>query len=150
MPLAPLRVLSSPALGSAARTETKRSSPLARWGAAVAAVDDACFVVDAAGRVVSCSAAGAELLGRPVAQLAGRPLREAVTFIDFETGERSPAYESRVPPLLAISAVTLCRGIVRLQRTSGQLTLDVVSAPLRGSDGGVAGSISFIAAVLPR
>lgn len=145
MPLAPLRVVSAPA-----NAEPRRSSPLARWGATVAVADDACLVTDSSGRIVSCSAAAAQLLGCSVSALTGRPLRQAVTFVDFETGERSPAYEPRVPPLLAMSGATLSRGFVRLQVAGGQVTLDVVSAPLRGSDGGVAGSISFIARVLPR
>lgn len=143
MPLAPLRVVRP----TAERPPASPASPLARWGATVAAAEDGVLLLDTASRVVSVSPSGAALLGSSPAELIGRPLLDAVTFIDFEVGERDPGYASRVPPLLALRSASLARGIVRVDRPAGRVTLDLVSAVLRGSDGKAAGVISFLAPV---
>jgi PAS domain-containing protein len=143
MPLAPLRVLRE----DPDRPAVTPASTLARWGATVAAAEDACLLLDPAGRVVSVSPAGAGLLGQEQVGLLDRSLLEAVTFVDFESGGAAPAYTPRIPPLLACSADTLTRGIARVRTAAGPVTLDMVSAPLRRAQGQLVGSITFLARV---
>ncbi|MHB2021904.1 MAG: PAS domain-containing protein [Mycobacteriales bacterium] len=139
MPLAPLQVV---------RAEQARFlSPLVRWGQAVEAAEDACLLLDASGRIVAVSAAAMALLGCPREQSLGNRLLDSVAFLDFDTGEPAPSYASRVPPLLALSANSLARAIVRVKTAVGTRTLDVISTPLHASNGSLVGSLSFFAAV---
>lgn len=144
MPLAPLRVV---------RPDESRAlppaSPLARWGGAVAGAEDGCVVLDRGGWIVSISLRAAALLGADRRQLLGKHLLEVVPFVDFDSGGSDPAYAPRVPPLLALSAGTLARGIVRVQTQTGRRTLDIVAAPLLGTDGLIAGSLSFLSPITP-
>ncbi|HVA60900.1 MAG TPA: PAS domain-containing protein [Mycobacteriales bacterium] len=152
LPLAALRRVELPVSAvdrTPSRSNATASSPLSRWGSTVAAARDACLVLDAGGRVVSVSPACAELFGQSVDALIGRDLLDAVALVDFETGEAAPEYAARIPPLLVLTVVTLGRSLLRLERPAGRVTLDIISAPLRGNDGQVVGSISFLAEISP-
>jgi PAS domain-containing protein len=122
-------------------------SALARWGAAAAGAADAALVLDRTGSVVSVSAAAAGLLGRSRAEVLRRRLLDELPLVDFDTGARQPDYAGRIPPLAAMHAGSLMRGLLRVDRPAGRVTLDVISAPLRESDGAIVGSLSFLAAI---
>lgn len=113
----------------------------------MALADDACLLLDSSGRIVSISLAAAALLGCERVTALGNRLLDQVTFVDFHTGEPAPAYATRVPPLLALSADCLARGIVRVNTGAGRRTVDVVSAPVRGGNNRLVGSLSFLSAV---
>ncbi|GJG86170.1 hypothetical protein tb265_13510 [Gemmatimonadetes bacterium T265] len=71
-------VPSSPVIVSAPTSHTPAASraPATAW--VLDALDEALFLVDAAGRVTWCSARAEEMLAAPRDELAGRPVREAV------------------------------------------------------------------------
>src|SRR3954471_13508068 len=125
------------------------STPLARWSASVAAAHDPCLVVDAQGQVLSLSVSAAELLGCSDAGVIGRPLREVVDLVDFETGSSNPAHSSRTPPLAVLSNSNgLMRSLLRVRHRDGnRVTIDASAAPLHDVRGDVIGSLTFLAAV---
>ncbi len=134
---------------AAVAARSPQAGPLAAWAAPVATAHDACVLVDTGGRVVSLSEPGASALGCS-AHVAGRPLLDVVTLVDFETGDSHPDYAPRIPPLSALKFVTLVRGLLRVRQPDGRLvTLDAVAAPLHDAPGQVVGSVTFLAAVTP-
>jgi PAS domain S-box-containing protein len=152
MPLAPLRRVVLPAdplITPPGRGDGVAVSPLARWGSAVAGARDACLVLDQSGAVVSTSIAAAELLGQRAEFMVGRPLLSVINLVDFETGEPSPDYAPRIPPLRVLKAPTLLRGLLRIAHDGRRITIDAISAPLRAADDTVTGSISFLASITP-
>jgi PAS domain-containing protein len=125
----------------------RATSSLARWGTAAAGATEPVLVLDATGCVISVSAAAVALLGPSYDALLRRPLADQLTLVDFETGAQHPDYAPRIPPLLVLRSGSLLRGLMRLDRPAGRITLDVISAPLREADGTVVGSLSFLAAI---
>lgn len=122
--------------------------PLAAWATAVRSASEACVLLDTGAAVAAASPAFAELVGVPLAQLAGARLFDTVLrVLDFNGGLPVPAEEvSRVPPLLALSAGALARSLLRVRRPDGTcLTLDAVSSPLHAASGDdVEGSVTFL------
>lgn len=128
-------------------TSTPAPEPLAAWAAAIASATDLCVLLDARAALVAASVGFAQLVGAPVAELAGRPLfPEILQVLDFSDGAPvSSAELGRTPPLLALSAGVLARSLLRVRRADRTcLTLDAVSTPVAGRDGIVAGSVTFI------
>jgi PAS domain S-box-containing protein len=125
------------------------ATPLARWSASVAAAHDPCLVVDADARLLSLSAAAAELLGCSDQGVIGRPLLDVVDLVDFETGAGQPAYASRIAPLGVLqSGSGLTRSLIRVRHHDGtSVTIDAAAAPLHDVRGQVIGSITFLARV---
>ena len=124
------------------------STPLARWSASVAAAHDPCLVVDAQGQVLSLSVSAAELLGCSDAGVIGRPLREVVDLVDFETGTSNPDYSSRIAPLAVLTNSSgLMRSLLRVRHRDGsRVTIDASAAPLHDVRGEISGSLTFLAA----
>lgn len=122
--------------------------PLAAWAAAVRSASEPCVLLDTEAAVAAASAAFAELVGVPLAQLAGVRLFDTVLVVlDFNGGLPVPVEEvSRVPPLLALSAGALARSLLRVRRPDGTcLTLDAVSSPLHAASASVVqGSVTFL------
>jgi PAS domain S-box-containing protein len=135
-------------LGDNGRTPAA-STPLARWSASVAAAHDPCLVVDAQGQVLSLSVSAAELLGCSDAGVIGRPLREVVDLVDFETGSSNPDYSSRIAPLAVLTNSNgLMRSLLRVRHRDGtRVTIDASAAPLHDVRGDIIGSLTFLAAV---
>ena len=115
----------------------------------MAAAHDPCVVVDVQGQVLSLSASAAELLGCSDAGVIGRPFRDVVDLVDFETGSSNPDYAGRVAPLAVLTnANGLMRSLLRVRHRDGtRLTIDASSAPLHDVRGEIIGSLTFLAAV---
>jgi PAS domain-containing protein len=126
--------------------------PLAAWVAVASASPDACLVLDHRGRVAGCSEQAAELLGEMRQRMRGRVLvGDVIEVVDF-SAQAGPGdfYSMRIPPLMALASDMPARGLLRVRHGDGRrVTLDAVSAPLHGSGGHVAGSVSFLVAVTP-
>ena len=126
--------------------------PLAAWVAVASGSPDACLVLDHRGRVAGCSEQAAELLGESTQRMRGRVLvGDVIEIVDF-SAQAGPgdSYALRIPPLLALASEMPARGLLRVRHGDGRrITLDAVSAPLHGSNGHIAGSVSFLAAVAP-
>lgn len=137
--------------GRAATTTT----PLARWSASVASAHDPCLVIDPQGRVLSLSAAAAELLGCSDGGVIGRQLLDVIDVVDFESGGSSPEYATRVAPLAVLSAGGgggrgwgLMRSLLRVRHPDEQrVTVDASAAPLHDAHGDLIGSVTFLARV---
>lgn len=128
-------------LASGGSTETA----LGRWSAAAAAAQDGCLVLDPDGQIVSLSATAAELLDCSDGGVIGRRLIDVATLIDFDTGELSPDYAERVPPLAALNTGNIARSLIRVRhRDDSPVTLDVCGVPLHDAAGRIVGSLSFV------
>jgi PAS domain S-box-containing protein len=127
---------------------TGAATPLSRWSAAVAGAHDACFVVDAAGAVVSISVAAVELLGCGDGVVIGRPILDVVNPIDLDSGASHPEYAARLTPLAVLTEPGLARSFMRVRHPDGGVvTIDSSSAPVHDVNGRVLGSVTFIAAI---
>jgi PAS domain-containing protein len=126
-------------------------SSLSRWSAAVAAAQDACFILDRDGRVISISVAAIELIGYREAAVIGRHILEVVNLVDLESGGPRPEYAPRIPPLVVLNGPGLARSITRVRHEDDAIvTLDTSSAPIHDANGQVVGSISFLAPIPAR
>jgi PAS domain-containing protein len=124
----------------------KPDTSMARWSAAAAAAPDGCLVIDPAGRIVSLSAAAADLLDAGGAGSVGRPLLDVVSLIDFDSGDRAPDYARRIPPLAVLSGHGAVHSLLRVRHADdARVTLDVCSVPLHDTHGAIIGSLSFLA-----
>ena len=115
----------------------------APWLTQVRTADEACLLLDGAGRVVAMSdAAGAVLAVDPRA-CVGACLADLLVVIDFtETGVPLPDTRAALPPLRSLSSGRLTRGLVRLRLPLGTTpTLDVVGVPVSG------GALGFLSEV---
>ncbi|MDX6286091.1 MAG: hypothetical protein QOG53_1576 [Frankiales bacterium] len=92
------------------------------------------------------------MLGDSMHRMRGRVLvGDVIEVVDF-SAQAGPgdAYAFRIPPLLALASEMPSRGLLRVRHGDGRrITIDAVSAPLHGPNGHVAGSVSFLAAVVP-
>lgn len=120
------------------------------WIAAVNVAADACLVLSADARLVAASHSAAALFARSVGDILGRRLvGDTISVIDFTAAARpGDDYADRIAPVLVLRSGAPARGLLRIALDDGsRLTLDAVAAPLRGADGNIAGSVSFLAAV---
>ncbi len=122
------------------------SEALRAWVTVVAGSADPCFVVDVRGHFVGLSSAAGVLLGRDHFSIIGRRLVDELDLVDFSIAAESlEGHLAQVPPLVALSAGALSRGLVRLRRGDGVIvTLDIVASPLHGTDGSLIGSLCFM------
>jgi PAS domain-containing protein len=127
---------------------------LAGWAHVISTSPDACLLVDATGRVLAASFAGAELLGDVTPdEMVGRHLLDGILhFADFDAGkrghDRGPAYADRIPPLLAVATEAPARGLLRITARSGEIRMvDAMAAPVHDPAGAVLGAVSFVAAL---
>jgi len=119
---------------------------LGRWGSAVAAAQDGCLVLDAAGQVVSLSATAAELLGCSDSGVIGRRLVDVTTLIDFESGAADPEYVERTPPIAVLADGGVRRSLIRVRRRDqAPATLDICGMALHDGAGEIVGSLSWLA-----
>ena len=111
-----------------------------RWAATVRASDEACLLLDGAGRVVALSGPAAELLDLRPETATGVPLADQLSFVDFSLAALpTPEASADIPPLRALRSGGLARGLVRRRRASGALTTyDVVGVALAGRTGALA------------
>lgn len=125
-------------------------STIDRWAFAVAVADEPCLLLDASGLVVSASPGCGVLFGIDPAGAVGRHLvGDVLHLLDFSTvSNELPDWEvDKIPPLLALTAGGLARGLLRIacdECTTN--TVDAISAPLR-EGGAVVGSLTFFASV---
>jgi hypothetical protein len=134
-------------VSAGSRADEASTDPFAQWRVAVSSAASAALLIDAAGVVQAMSRQAAELLSVRLTWALGRPVLELLPLVDFHSGARTQEYAHRIPPLVAIGACLLSRGLFRIAGPNGQLTLDAVSAPVYDADGGLAGSITFFADV---
>jgi hypothetical protein len=124
---------------------------LERWGFVVASATEPCLVIDAAGVVIAASPGCRGLIGIDPTHAPGQRLvvDGVLRLLDFNavSGELPEWEADKIPPLLAIAAGSLARGLLRVPDQAGAArTVDALSAPLR--DGAaVVGSITFFAPV---
>lgn len=124
---------------------------LERWGFVVASATEPCLVIDSAGIVVAASQGCRGLIGIDPDQAPGRRLilDGVLRLLDFNavSGELPDWEADKIPPLLAIAAGGLARGLLRIPDQAGApRTVDALSAPLRDGNT-VVGSITFFAPV---
>ena len=108
------------------------------WAEQVATADEACLLLDTAGRVVAMSVAAAAVLAvdpRPCGGARGADLPRVIDFTVW--GSRGPDAASVLPPLRSLATGRLTRGLVRLRLPVGTTpTLDLVGVPV--TDGALA------------
>jgi PAS domain S-box-containing protein len=127
------------------------TSSLRGWSAAVASSQDACFVLDSAGVVVSVSAAGIDLLGSGDKVAMGHHILDVIDLVDLESGASDPEYAPRITPLVVLRSPGLARSLMRVRHPDGAVvTLDSSSAPIHDESGQVLGSMTFISPIRAR
>jgi hypothetical protein len=129
------------------RSDQAATHPLEQWRVAVSSAASPSLLVDADGVVQAMSRRGAELLSVRLTWALGRPVLQLLSLVDFHSGAPTQEYAQRIPPLVAVEARLLSRGLFRIAGALGPLTIDAVSAPLYDGEGGLAGSITFFADV---
>lgn len=119
---------------------------LQHWSRAVTAGADATLLLDPEGAVVAVSVAAARLLRKPLAELLGRPLIKAATFVDFHASPRTLGGETgSLVPLQSLRSDRPARGLLRLRHDSGELTTcDVLAAPLHDAQSRLVGVLVFL------
>lgn len=127
---------------------------LALWRLTVACSADPALVVSADGCVAAISPHLAELLDRPVDRCAGLPLAGGLLDL-LPFGDLAPVggadggtavYAERVPPLWSLRTAAPARSLIRVRRTEGAATFDVVASPLHGGTAGarrIIGALAF-------
>jgi PAS domain S-box-containing protein len=127
------------------------TAPLRGWSAAVASSQDACFVLDSEGVVVSVSAAGIDLLGSGDRVAMGHHILDVIDLVDLESGASDPEYAPRITPLVVLRSPGLARSLMRVRHPDGAVvTLDSSSAPIHDEAGQVLGSMTFISPIRAR
>ncbi len=118
---------------------------LARWVAQFRISDEACLVLDSAGRVVAMSGECGVLMELQPEGCVGALLLDLVYLVDFtQTGLPLLDAERSTPPLRALRSQRLARGLVRLRLPlAGPATFDVVGVPLASG----AGALGFFSRV---
>lgn len=136
----PLRRLEPPPLARTLHLDPPAA--LEAWTARVREADEACLLVDAAGRVAAMSDSCSAALGFAKGATTGALLLDLVTMVDFTTaGVPVEDPEVQAPPLRALSSGRLTRGLVRLRAGATTRTYDVVGVPLAGG----VGALGFVA-----
>ena len=115
----------------------------ADWADQVRSAEEACLLVDGAGRVTALSRAAALLLQTDPVACTGVRLLDLLTVVDFtETGVPLADPLPAVPPLRSLASGRLTRGLVRVRLPRGTTpTLDVVGVPVTG------GALAFLSEV---
>lgn len=127
------------------------TAPLRGWSTAVASSQDACFVLDSEGVVVSVSAAGIDLLGSGERVAMGHHILDVIDLVDLESGASDPEYAPRITPLVVLRSPGLARSLMRVRHPDGAVvTLDSSSAPIHDEAGQVLGSMTFISPIRAR
>lgn len=122
-------------------------SALGAWGVAIRCAPDPALMLDPTGGVVAVSASAAALLDRRVGELLGRPLAEAVAFVDFHHSPRpvGPQAWPTLVPLSTLRSGAPGRGLLRVRRADGRLqAADAVAAPLHDARGRLAGALVML------
>lgn len=141
----PIRLLEAGASAEPATDET-----LAHWVKVASSSLDPCLVLDGQCRVAGLSWSAAQLIGEPADGIIGRNLVDDVLrVVDFtEAAGSGDVYARGIPPVAALRDNHLSRGLLRLQRPTGdRITLDAVAAPIHGERERVVGSITFFASL---
>lgn len=117
------------------------------WAEAAASSADLVLVLDATGRVLTLSAAAAELIGVVGPdEVVGRHLLDVLDLVDFNpTPGDASMYADRIPPLLAIASNALSRGLLRVRTGEHTVTVDAVAAPVHDGSGALVGAVAFLA-----
>jgi PAS domain-containing protein len=140
----PIRLLES------STADDESDDTLGHWVKVASSSLDPCLVLDWQCRVAGVSWAAAQLIGEPADGIIGRNLVEDVLrVVDFtEAAGSGDAYARGIPPVAALRDNHLSRGLLRLQRPTGdRITLDAVAAPIHGDRERVVGSITFFASL---
>jgi hypothetical protein len=121
--------------------------PLRRWALAVSLAMESCVLLNNAGVVIAASPACRPFFVVDPADAIGERLVDGVLhLIDFTAapGELPEREVEKIPPLLALSAGSLARGLLRVPGPGGTTyTLDAVATPVR-DESGVVGSLTFL------
>jgi two-component system, sensor histidine kinase and response regulator len=117
------------------------------WRVAVSSAVSAVVLLDVAGVVHAISRAAGDLIGTRVTRALGRPVLDLLTLVDFHSGAPTREYAQRIPPLVTIESELLSRGLFRVRRDGGLVTIDAVSAPVYDADHRLVGSITFLSDV---
>lgn len=138
----PLQADAAPASNGTASRDTasvpgapgEGASEVGSWRATVQSSSDACLLIDRRGVVSAVSDAAAALLMSAPSGMVGLPLAVLVQAEDLGDPHGGPAPAHQLPPLAALARNVLTRGLVRVHRGDQCLALDVMAAPLHGSD----------------
>ncbi len=122
---------------------------LRAWVTVVSTSADACLVLDRDGRVAGLSSSAAALVNEQAANVVGRRLvGDVFVLVDFSSAAEPVNDTGTVPPIQAVQADVLSRGLMRLRRSDElTVTLDAVAAPLHAADGSVIGSMTFFSRI---
>lgn len=110
---------------------------------AFAALPEALLVTDAAGRVEHVNPAGLSLLGLGAEELAGRPLREVLAFVEGDD-EMAPEIPIDLRPCLE-DGLPLHFDELGLRHPDGRsLAVEASATAIRGQDGAIAGAVLLL------
>jgi hypothetical protein len=126
-----------------------RTGVLERWVPAVTGAPEPSLLLDGGGIVVAASPGWAVLFATPTTDAVSQHVLSVMRLLDFNAvvGELPDWEAEKIPPLLAIAAGGLARGLMRVPgRDGAPVTVDAVSTPL-GSRAAPRGSLTFFSPV---